>query len=272
MAIRLRSPKLTPQDIKTFHRTMYAPAMRYVLPAALAVDEEELAPVQTQVLASMLQKLGYSSKTPTAIRHGPMEIGGLELLDLRTELGISNLKFLRDAIYTESEAGKLMLLTVKYSQIEAGISEPLLEYPDIHLLYVTSSWVMSIRQFLSQHNTTVTLTDTLKVELRGATDTCIMDPKLLIRYTPLQQKDINLVRLHLQVITLSDITTADGADVCSYMLQGSRRPGQHIRQKTWPRQLPPTASQKRLWRNYISSNYIRYGTKWKTGYSLTNQT
>jgi hypothetical protein len=71
MAIRLRSPKLTPQDIRTFHRTMYAPAMRYVLPA-LAVDEEELAQVQTQVLASILQKLGYSSKTPTAIRHGPI--------------------------------------------------------------------------------------------------------------------------------------------------------------------------------------------------------
>ena len=31
-AIRLRSPKLTPQDITTFHRTTYGPAMRYVLP------------------------------------------------------------------------------------------------------------------------------------------------------------------------------------------------------------------------------------------------
>ena len=184
-------------------------------------------------------------------------------MDLRTELGISNLKLLRDAIYTESEAGKLMIFNVKYSQIEAGISEPLLENPHIHLSYVTPSWVMSVRQFMYQHNVTVTLTDMLKVELRGKTDTCIMNPALLTHYTPIQQKDINLVRLYLQVITLSDMTTSDGVDVCSDMLNGVRRPGQHIRSKTWPRQEAPTAPQKRLWRKYITSNYLRYGTKWK---------
>ena len=75
-AIRLRSPKLTPTDIQTFHQTMYALAMRYFLPS-LAVDKEELAPIQSKVLASMLQKLGYSSKIPVAIRHGPIELGGL---------------------------------------------------------------------------------------------------------------------------------------------------------------------------------------------------
>lgn len=92
--------------------------MRYVLPA-LAVDEEELAPIQSKILASMLQKLGYSSKMPVAIRHGPVELGGLALIDLRTELGISNLKYMRDSIFSDTEVGKLMILNVKYSQIES---------------------------------------------------------------------------------------------------------------------------------------------------------
>ena len=65
---------------------MYSPAMKYVLPGlavdkeelqnilpALAVDEEELQNIQTKVLSAMLQKLGYSSETPTAVRHGPIE-------------------------------------------------------------------------------------------------------------------------------------------------------------------------------------------------------
>ena len=43
-ALRLRSPRLTPQDIWVFHRKMYEPAMRYSLPA-LAVDSSELAPI-----------------------------------------------------------------------------------------------------------------------------------------------------------------------------------------------------------------------------------
>jgi hypothetical protein len=65
-AIRLRSPRLIPRDIVTFHRTMYSPAMKYVLPA-LAINKEELASIQSSSLSAMLQKLGYSSKTPTAI-------------------------------------------------------------------------------------------------------------------------------------------------------------------------------------------------------------
>jgi hypothetical protein len=109
-AIRLRSPKLTPTDIQTFHQTMYSPMMRYVLPA-LAVNKKELAPIQSKVLASMLQKMGYySSKIPAmAIRHGPTVLGGLALIDLRTELGISNLKYMRDSIF--SDVGKLIYQT-----------------------------------------------------------------------------------------------------------------------------------------------------------------
>ncbi len=43
-------------------KTMYSPAMRYVLPC-LAIDEEELGPVQTQVISAMLQKTRLLVKT-----------------------------------------------------------------------------------------------------------------------------------------------------------------------------------------------------------------
>jgi hypothetical protein len=129
----------------------------------LAIYEEELASVQTKVITSMLQKLRYSSKLPTEIRHGPLELGGLALMDLRTEVGISTIKYMRDSIYSETETGKLMVLNVKYSQIEAGISEPLLEHPAILIPYMTPTWTIPIRQFLCQHNLTVSLTDTIKI-------------------------------------------------------------------------------------------------------------
>ena len=110
--------------------------MRYILPC-LAINEEDLQPVQSQIITSILQKLGYSSKLPTEIRYGPEELGGLGLFDLRTELGISTLKYMRDAIYSQTEAGKLMILNVKYSQIESGLSEPLLEHPGISIPYLS---------------------------------------------------------------------------------------------------------------------------------------
>lgn len=136
-AIRLRSPRLHPQDILTFHSTMYAPAMRYVLPA-LAVDEEELSKIQATILPAMLNKLGFSRTTPTAIRHGPKEMGGIDLIDLRTEMGISQLKLFGDSVYSGNEVGKnTMILNIKYMQLESGLAEPLMEHPDIHISYLT---------------------------------------------------------------------------------------------------------------------------------------
>jgi hypothetical protein len=58
MASSLRSPRLTPQDILTYHCTMYIPAMRYALPA-LAVNEEELDQVQRLALAVHPQTAGF---------------------------------------------------------------------------------------------------------------------------------------------------------------------------------------------------------------------
>jgi hypothetical protein len=105
--------------------------MRCVLPA-LTIDEEELSTVQAKVFASMVNKLGHYSTLPTEIFHGPLEMGGLALLDLRTEIGISQMKYLRDSIFSDSESGKLIIMSLKYSQIEAGISKHLLEHPSIH--------------------------------------------------------------------------------------------------------------------------------------------
>jgi hypothetical protein len=58
--------------------------MMYSLPA-VSCPEEDFHSVQTELLQVTLQKLGASSKTPTEIRHGPYELGGLNLMDLRTE-------------------------------------------------------------------------------------------------------------------------------------------------------------------------------------------
>ena len=75
---RLFSPQISSTDASIFHQSIYIPSMRYSL-AALAVDEQVLSAIQSKVITLLLQKVGYSSKIPTAIRHGPLELGGLGL-------------------------------------------------------------------------------------------------------------------------------------------------------------------------------------------------
>jgi hypothetical protein len=111
-ATRLAASKLTATDIRIFHRSIYVPAMRYSLPA-VAVDEEALGIVQNRILKVMLQKMHVNGNLPTSIRHGPIEMGGLGMYDLRTETGIEAIKFLCNSIYSDSEPGNLIRINIQ---------------------------------------------------------------------------------------------------------------------------------------------------------------
>jgi hypothetical protein len=94
------------------------------------------------------------------------------------------------------------------TQLEAGISEAILEEPHIQISYITATWITSIRKFMAHHNIQMTVTDTLQVRFNSGNDTCIMDPVKLRGYSPQQQRDINLVRLYLRSYnTIRYVTT-----------------------------------------------------------------
>ena len=57
--------------------------------------------------------------------------GGLGILDIKTEGGISQIKEFRHALYGDSEPGKLMMYSLKYSQMESGLGFHLLEDPKV---------------------------------------------------------------------------------------------------------------------------------------------
>ena len=96
---------------------------------------------------------------------------------------------------------------------------------------MTPTWITSIRQYLYLHNLTLTLSDTLRVRYQGKHDCCIMQIEKLTLYTPQQQRDVNLVRLYLQAITLSDISETNGNGICEQAFNG-RRPVERCNEYT----------------------------------------
>ncbi|KAI2493732.1 hypothetical protein MHU86_20802 [Fragilaria crotonensis] len=258
----IRSPRLTKSDLKVFHRSIYKPAMLYSLPA-IAVDEEELEKIQSKIIPTIVQRLGFSSKLATAVRYGPVSMGGLDLLDLRTECGIEMIKYFRHEVYGNTKVGQLLLLQVQASQLESGLPHILLEEPDIHIPYLTPTWILSMRQFMSNHNVRITLTDTFIIPLQGRHDLYIMDLQRLKGYTLRQQQDLNLVRIHLQVSTLADLVDpSESRKIATWALE-ARRPIHFKGNTAWPRQVSVTSQQRRLWRRYITSQYLRYDRVWR---------
>jgi hypothetical protein len=253
-SVRIKSSRLTSRDTTTFHRTMYFPSMRYSL-AAMAVDEEELNQLQTKITPTMLQKLGASSTTPTVIRHGPTDLAGLDLVDLRTELGIEMIKCLRHAVYAGTEVGKMILINLGHSQQEAGIGPLLFENPDIYIPYVTKTWLMSVRQYMSQHNIKITFTEQYGLKLKSTRDQFIMDPSALQGFSEDNQLDINLVRIHVKANSIAELTEPKGNRLRETAYNG-QRDEHHSPDSQWPRQPEPTPAQVRLWKKYLDATFV----------------
>jgi hypothetical protein len=261
-ATRLRSPRLTETDIDIFHRSIYVPSMRYSL-AALATDEEELSKVQSKISRAILQRLHIRSTIPTALRYGSLELGGLGLYDLRTEMGIETLKFLRNSLYCDSEAGNLIRMNLEYSQREAGVGFHLLEKPHHFIPYLTPSWILSVRQFLGNNKMHLQISNLHMDKLHGSSDAYILQSEHLQRYTPIQQSDLNLVCMWLQVATLADMCDPNRPKCILLCFLDGHRPINFKSSPTWPRQAPPSKAQLRLWKRFIRSSYLRYTPYWK---------
>ena len=110
----------------------------------------------------------------------------------------------------------------------------------------------------------ITVSDPYCIPLRGPMDEYIMQSQHLNRYSASQQRDINLVRLFLQVSTLADMadtTRSQAIELC--FLDGSR-PSGFVLNSFWPRQQRPSKAQIRLWKGYIKSSFLRYVPYWKT--------
>ena len=158
LAGRLLTSSLSFDDVRVFYQSIYTPSIRCVLPT-LSIDEKHLEEIQTRSIEALLIRKGFNCHFPRRITHGPQAWGGLGILDIKTEGGLSQIKEFRHALYGDSEPGKLMMYSLKYSQMESGLGFHLLEDPTVFISWLTPTWIMSLRQFLFAHNITITLTD-----------------------------------------------------------------------------------------------------------------
>jgi hypothetical protein len=253
---RLRKSRLTPNEAYTFYRTTYyLPAMTYTLPA-LACDEEELQQVQSAVLPALLNQLGVHSKYPTALCHAPTIYAGLDIADLRTESGVSLLKALRDSVFANTKHGRMMITSIKTSQLESGLHLPLLLLnPATTVSYLTPTWITTIRQYLYNHGMSVELTDQLDMTPSCHKDQLLMDPARLSQYTKDEQLDLNLVRIHLQAVYISDLSTGDGLSLRRNSINGFPDSAS-TSSYDWPRQPILTKKQRNRRRRYMNDQFL----------------
>jgi hypothetical protein len=102
LAGQLLTSSLSFDDVRVFYQSIYTPSIRYVFPA-LSIDEQHLEEIQTRSIEALLIRKGFNRHLPHQITHRPQAWGGLGILDINTEGGLSQIKELWHALCGDSE-------------------------------------------------------------------------------------------------------------------------------------------------------------------------
>ncbi len=110
----------------------------------------------------------------------------------------------------------------------------------LHEKWITETWLGSIWWYLSLAKVIIDIEDQWLPSLSREHDSMLMDLAETLNLSPNQMREINLCRIYLQVLTLSNISTANGQSLKKEAQTGVwdiSRPSKHYWPKSkWPKQ------------------------------------
>ena len=197
-------------DTFIFHRSTYVPSMMYSLPLMMFTPTE-LNKIQCKATQAILNKLGANKSFPHQVTFGPKDMCGLALLDISIDQGICQIQHFMNHVFATNSVGNLIIIALRCLQLEVGCSFHILEHPAEYLPYITSCWLTSIRDFLARHMISLEVTSARLIPICQVNDRHLMDDFHAHGiFDNDQLYNLNLCRIYLQVMTLSDIMDGPG--------------------------------------------------------------
>jgi hypothetical protein len=167
-------------------------------------------------------------------------------------------------IFAEDSVGNLILIALRFLQIESGSGKHILFHPDEYIPYLTACWLTSLRDFLARHNIQLEVTKAKLIEKSRKGDCYLMDDfRALGIFDDDELYDINLCQIFLQVTTLSDIADAASKAISAEIFDG-KKSSDRFSLHRWPRQPVVTTRQRNLWKKALEAAYTSTGWVLKT--------
>ncbi len=224
--------------------------MTYPFPC-VSLTEKQSRHIQAPVLEVILPKLHLNRHTPRAVLFAGPRYGGLRLPEYYTELGFGHLQYLVGHIKLEDDVDNFLLCLITHTQLQVGSIQPFfrLAYPT-YASWIDLTWVTDVWKFVHRAHIGIDIERHWVPRLLHHGDAALMDLALQFNFEVQQLYCINLCRLYLQVITVSDISTAKGDQLLQSAQEG-RRNDQCVSTLEWPTIPMPPSSHWSHWRTFL---------------------
>ena len=223
--------------------------IKYPLPA-LTISSNQWNKIMAPLVKCGLQNSGICSKLPRVLREGSKQHMALNIKNMYLTQEIFKLDkylFFRNH---PGLVGQMIRLSEELLLLETGISGNLYneEYAFYHPI-TTESWSKSLWKFVSTHR--------IKIQMASPTlrhtkkDDVFLIPSFIQHgYKNSKLKMLNTCRKYLQVVTLGDITSANGTLILPNIKAG-RPHTTSISQYNWPHQPTPDRKSWAIWRQAL---------------------
>ena len=217
----IQSSCLTRLEAKVFYRHIYIPSVSYPLSTS-HFTESDLNAIQSSANKAIFRHCGYWKGTPLPLLYGPSDLGGAEFDNLIDCQGVGQLQMILKHLRVPGLPGSLTTICLSWWQFVAGTSTPILEdHTSLPHLDAESFYFKSIRAYLLRVRGTVEVDQPHVPPLQRENDAYIMD--LVLKSGKFNNTEIcyiNWIRLHLQVVTVSDLAQANGQFIDPHLKAG----------------------------------------------------
>ena len=244
----------TRDEARMLYEAVYRPSIEYAIPQSF-LTTKQLRNIEKSSIPKILAKCGYNRKTATAIMNGPKELGGGGFLPLTVVAGVGYvLHFLKHWRSPEEDASKIVRIVMAWTQYQAGVSYPILEYPEKELPYVQGRYIPAVRKYLNEVDATVELEQTYVQQKLRVNDVNIMEYAMKnLKLTDVQLTRLNCVRMYLGFTYVSEICTVDGRKVAKGVLRREKDGDEYVTTLTRPHQKKPNSASWKFWEKLITA-------------------
>jgi hypothetical protein len=177
---------------------------------ATSFSKAQCKTVMRPFLNAGLSASGIARYMPRAVVWGPLRYQGLVIRHLYTTQGVEHLLALLRHGTCPTLTGQLLWTSLEELQLEIGLPCSFLSYKySTFRILATHSWLAATWQFLSESDSTV------HNPIHKPAPACDNDCFLMVcfaahGYSGSNLRDLNICRMHLHALRLSDLCTADG--------------------------------------------------------------
>ena len=153
---------------------------------------------------------------------------------------INEIKLFIGHIRNKDDTGKLSLSELEYVQLISGMQCPILNKStkNTFLKWTPSCWITNFKQILKHIDGETRIENQWQSSLQRKKDVFLMEPYAKFTKDINTLKILNNCRIHLKIITLSDIISADGKKLIKTQLNGHQSPS-FTSELVWPKQKRP---------------------------------